>query len=102
MKYSLWGLLNLMMGRVQIKELDKITITGGTFPVLLISGQGVSEDYKTIYVVDVDGEFLDVEAKDVHEFIYKNIWVSKDSLGGILSLATFDPKDIQRYYKEKK
>lgn len=89
-----------LIGRVKIQELDMVQYIGpkkkGLTPnkfykLLDYTGSGVSKDYKISYKFEDDlGWGNTIWSNEVGKTIFKDIWVSKDSLAGITSQLSFD------------
>lgn len=111
-KKFLFGLIEKITGMVRVKDITKIRVLGTVYPLVGSTSSGHGDYYKTVYTIkktrvvneeaarDYD-EYVDIESRDVQEFISEYMWVPNDSLLGILSKVTFDEKLIKEWKNEK-
>ena len=88
---------------VGIDLIDPSLTPGKYYKITCITGHGVSKGHKTTWEVLNDiREISELESEEVGDMKMRRIIVSRDSLAGILSMVTFDMKNIGKLVKKLK
>jgi len=101
MIHILSDILELAINKRLFKSLKAVRYQGKKYPLVMYTGHGSSENYKTTYTIKKDGDYLEIESHEVEEFFSGYTLVDADSLEGILSQVTFDEKHLKEWSHDK-